>query len=93
MGAIDVTCAVILSDGRVLATQRSPDMPHPLKWEFPGGKVREGESLESCLVREIREDQRARQKATAPPPYHYVEGFSLEGLPVDWMEDLWVRRN
>jgi len=56
MGAIDVTCAVILSDKRVLATQRAPDMPHPLKWEFPGGKVREGESLETCLVREIREE-------------------------------------
>lgn len=56
MEILNVTCAVIFRDGMVLATQRSAKMPHPLKWEFPGGKVREGESLDACLVREIREE-------------------------------------
>ncbi|MGW8316217.1 MAG: (deoxy)nucleoside triphosphate pyrophosphohydrolase [Bacteroidales bacterium] len=52
----EVTCAIILRDNHVLITQRSEKMPHPLKWEFPGGKVKEGESVEECIRREIREE-------------------------------------
>jgi 8-oxo-dGTP diphosphatase len=52
----EVTCALIVEDGKVLVTQRSEQMPHPLKWEFPGGKVKEGESPESCISREILEE-------------------------------------
>jgi 8-oxo-dGTP diphosphatase len=53
---IHVTCAIIERDGLVLVAQRSSTMSHPLKWEFPGGKIRQGESLEECLVREIDEE-------------------------------------
>lgn len=54
---IDVTCAIIIDEnGLVLATQRSAQMKMPLKWEFPGGKVETGESLEECLKREIQEE-------------------------------------
>jgi len=52
----EVTCAIIIQNDRVLVTQRSEQMPHPLKWEFPGGKVKEGESPEYCIKREIREE-------------------------------------
>ena len=52
----EVSCAVILDGDRVLATQRSEHMPHPLKWEFPGGKLLAGETPESCIIREIREE-------------------------------------
>ncbi|HER08963.1 MAG TPA: NUDIX domain-containing protein, partial [Bacteroides sp.] len=52
----DVTCAVVVERGMVLVTQRSEQMDHPLKWEFPGGKVKEGETPESCIMREIREE-------------------------------------
>ena len=52
----EVTCAIIVEAGRVLATQRSAHMPHALKWEFPGGKVKEGETPESCIIREIHEE-------------------------------------
>jgi 8-oxo-dGTP diphosphatase len=53
---IHVTCAVIRECERYLICQRSEQMKMPLKWEFPGGKVEEGESLEDCLIREIQEE-------------------------------------
>ncbi len=53
---IEVTCALIMDGDQVLVTQRSESMPHPLKWEFPGGKLLSGETPERCIVREIREE-------------------------------------
>ncbi len=53
---IEVACAIILDGERVLVTQRSDEMPHPLKWEFPGGKLKPGETPEGCIIREIREE-------------------------------------
>lgn len=41
--------------GRYLITQRPPTASLPLLWEFPGGRVMEGESDVAALVREIRE--------------------------------------
>ena len=52
----EVTCAIILDGDKVLATQRSYFMPHPYKWEFPGGKLLAGETPEACIIREIREE-------------------------------------
>ena len=56
MKSIHVACAIIEHDGRVLCTQRSESMSLPLKWEFPGGKIKEGETPEECLKRELREE-------------------------------------
>ncbi len=52
----EVTCAIIIENCQVLVTQRSQQMPHPLKWEFPGGKVKQGEAAETCIHREIKEE-------------------------------------
>lgn len=41
--------------GRYLITQRRPEASLALLWEFPGGRVRDGESDEAALVRSIRE--------------------------------------
>ncbi|MDR3579852.1 MAG: (deoxy)nucleoside triphosphate pyrophosphohydrolase [Oryzomonas sp.] len=53
---IHVACAIIEHDGMILAAQRSETMRMPLKWEFPGGKLESGETPETCLVREVREE-------------------------------------
>jgi len=54
---INVTCAIIRNeDDQVLVVQRGEHTDHPLKWEFPGGKVNDGESDEDCIIREIREE-------------------------------------
>lgn len=53
---IEVTCAIIMDGQHVLVTQRSERMPHPMKWEFPGGKLKSGETPEACIEREIREE-------------------------------------
>ncbi len=52
-----VVAAVIeREDRRLLIGQRRKDDSSPLKWEFPGGKVREGEAAEAALGRELREE-------------------------------------
>lgn len=44
------------AEGRYLITQRPPKATLPLLWEFPGGRVEQGESDEAALAREIREE-------------------------------------
>jgi len=56
MEVVPVTCALIFSDGKVLCAKRSEVMILPGLWEFPGGKIEEGESAEACLIREIKEE-------------------------------------
>ncbi|SIQ93895.1 (deoxy)nucleoside triphosphate pyrophosphohydrolase [Pontibacter lucknowensis] len=55
-----VTCALIEQYGRVLVTQRSETMPQAMLWEFPGGKVEDGETEIACLIREIQEELNLR---------------------------------
>jgi 8-oxo-dGTP diphosphatase len=51
-----VVAAVIVRGQEILVCQRRAQGDHPLKWEFPGGKVEPGESLESALHRELKEE-------------------------------------
>jgi 8-oxo-dGTP diphosphatase len=56
MKTIIVTAGVIVQKGRVLVAQRREDSPHGLLWEFPGGKVKEGEEPREALRRELKEE-------------------------------------
>ena len=54
---IDVACLVLIDTaGRVLAAKRPPHKPLGGLWEFPGGKIHRGESPETALRRELREE-------------------------------------
>ncbi|HZS63767.1 MAG TPA: 8-oxo-dGTP diphosphatase MutT [Xanthobacteraceae bacterium] len=49
-------CALIDADGRVLLVERPAGKPMPGLWEFPGGKVEQGERPEQTLIRELKEE-------------------------------------
>ena len=51
-----VSAGIIIKEGRILICQRHHADPYGLQWEFPGGKVREGERLEDSLRRELAEE-------------------------------------
>lgn len=52
---IRVVSAEVIEDGRYLITQRLPTATMPMLWEFPGGRVREGESDTEALSRCLQE--------------------------------------
>lgn len=56
MKHIEVVAAIIQRDGKCLCAQRGPGGPTAYKWEFPGGKIEQGETAEGALVREIYEE-------------------------------------
>ena len=51
-----VVAALILKDGKILICQRTRHQTMPLKWEFPGGKIEEGEQPRDALRRELDEE-------------------------------------
>jgi mutator protein MutT len=54
---IPVLAAIIFNaEGKILIARRRKGISQELKWEFPGGKLRAGESPEFCLMREINEE-------------------------------------
>jgi 8-oxo-dGTP diphosphatase len=51
-----VVAALIVKDGKILVCQRTKHQTMPLKWEFPGGKIEEGELPRDALHRELDEE-------------------------------------
>ncbi len=52
----EVAVGVITKGNQVLACQRRSDARYPLKWEFPGGKIEQGETSSQALARELHEE-------------------------------------
>jgi 8-oxo-dGTP diphosphatase len=51
-----VVAALIVKDSKLLVCQRTRHQTMPLKWEFPGGKIEEGEQPRDALRRELDEE-------------------------------------
>jgi mutator protein MutT len=56
MKRIDVAIAVVVHQGKILICQRKKGDTFGGFWEFPGGKCEAGESIQACLLRELREE-------------------------------------
>ena len=76
-----VACALVDVDGRVLIAQRPAGKPMAGLWEFPGGKVEEGERPEDTLIRELQEELGiiVREPCLAPLTFasHSYDAFHL----------------
>lgn len=101
---IDVVCAIIERGEFVLVARRGQDMRHPWKWEFPGGKVDQGESKEEALHRELAEELQTEVnilEALEPVEYTYpdlelrlwpfrCEWARKEPIPDEHAETVWL---
>jgi 8-oxo-dGTP diphosphatase len=83
---IRVVAAVIERDGRHLVCERPAHKRHGGLWEFPGGKVEEGESDFAATERELREELGVQVASVAPKMLTVVDpgsDFVIEFLPVE----------
>jgi 8-oxo-dGTP diphosphatase len=102
-----VTGALIVRGGRFLICRRRADQPHPLKWEFAGGKAEADEEPPAALRRELQEELGIEAEIGPEVcclPYQYpgrdpillifyrVTGFSGEPLNRAFAEIRWVER-
>ena len=77
---IRLVAAVVERDGRYLITQRRSTAVLPGLWEFPGGRVEEGESDEQALKRELRErlGTDVEVKDRMAHRIHHYQGYSVD---------------
>ena len=76
-----VVAALILKEGKFLACQRTKHQVFPLKWEFPGGKIEEGEIPTQALSRELEEELGIRARIgreVARLQHTYRKGSAVE---------------
>jgi 8-oxo-dGTP diphosphatase len=78
-----VTCVVLIHEGKVMAAQRAAHMDLPGSWEFPGGKLEEGEDPQAGLIREVREELSIaiRVIGSLTPVTHAYPSKTIQLLP------------
>lgn len=79
MPRIRVVAAVIERDGKYLITQRREEAVLPLLWEFPGGKVGEGDTDAAALEREVLERVAAKVivGGKVAERHHVYDGYEV----------------
>ena len=102
-----MVAAVVERDGKILIGQRKRTGRHPLKWEFPGGKVEPGEDSRAALARELSEelaiqaqigeemdryDVRYGDGPLTQLVFYRVTGFAGEPRNLDFEQIVWERR-
>ena len=74
-------CALVDGEGRVLVAQRPEGKSFAGLWEFPGGKLDDGETPEACLIRELKEELGLDTEASCLAPLafasHAYDAFHL----------------
>ncbi len=105
---LTVVAGIIERDGKVLICRRRADAQrHPLKWEFPGGKLEAGETPRAALARELEEELGIKAEIGGELerfPYQYpgrapielvffeVRGYSGELVNREFAELTWEER-
>jgi 8-oxo-dGTP diphosphatase len=108
MKPVHVAVGVIVdAAGNILITRRAPDSHQGGLWEFPGGKVEEGESLQAALSRELREELGIEIGPGSPLlevqhdygdkavllDVHVIRAFSGEAIGLEGQPLAWVPAN
>ena len=78
--SVVVAVALVDADGRVLLAQRPAGKPLAGLWEFPGGKVKPGETPEAALIRELAEELGIDVAASCLAPFTFAS-HRLSRLP------------
>lgn len=75
----DVVAAVIEQDGKIFCCKRAKEKECANQWEFPGGKIEQGETNQEALIREIKEELNAhiRVDRYITTVNHQYETFSI----------------
>lgn len=80
---MNVVCAILIHDNRILVGQRPENKRFGTKWEFPGGKCKPGETPQEALHREIREELAITIEIVCQLPavsHNYAE-FTIQLIP------------
>ena len=73
MAYLTVAAAALIDlDGRILLAQRPENKPMGGLWEFPGGKVQEGETPGVCVIRELKEELGIDTKTSCLAPFTFI---------------------